>query len=88
MVELDRLPLLPGFEVPVVEPRPRRHAEMLRLYGGRSGEHCRHCIHLVRKTGDFMGHYLKCELAGISHGAATDWRAKWLACGKYEERRP
>jgi hypothetical protein len=29
--------------------------------------------------------YLKCELGPLSHGAATDWRASWPACGKYED---
>ena len=27
--------------------------------------------------------YYKCEIYGISHGEATDWRRSYTACGMY-----
>ena len=41
---------------------------------------CRDCSHLVRvQHGGTKA--LKCRRFGISHSEATDWRAKWAACG-------
>lgn len=77
---------LAGFAVPVLPARPRRHGEMIRLYGECLGERCAQCCHLVRKHGDHAGYFLKCEEAGITASAATDWRAGWPACGKWEDR--
>lgn len=28
--------------------------------------------------------YYKCRLYGVSHGAATDWRVSYVACGRFE----
>ena len=75
--------LFPGLEAP--EPkRLRRHAEMLWLYGRCEGHHCRECGHLVRKLGG-AGVFFKCAIAGVSDSAATDWRGKFEACGKFEQ---
>jgi hypothetical protein len=81
----DQPALLPDMPAPVAV-RPRRHAEMIRLYGESPGCQCAQCRHLIRKRGDHAGHFLKCEFAGVTASAATDWRAKWPACGRFEER--
>jgi hypothetical protein len=75
---------LSGMDAPSVQPRPRRHADMLRLYGLCPGRQCGQCAHLVRRR--YARTYLKCEVAGETASAATDWRARWDACGKWEER--
>ena len=75
---------LAGMDVPQRAPRPRRHGEMVRLYGPCPGRRCGQCAHLVRRR--YARTYLKCEVAGETASAATDWRAKWDACGKWEER--
>jgi hypothetical protein len=49
------------------------------------GTNCRDCAHLAR----FEYHtstYNKCRNYGITHGAATDWRLRWPACGLHERR--
>ena len=74
------------FDVPAVSSRklPQRMGSMLRLYGpGPSGERCGTCAHLVRLSG-YRRPYLKCALNRDTHGPATDWRAGWPACGKWE----
>ena len=79
----EQLTLL-GIEVPAAPTRPRRHGEMIRLYGECPGRQCAQCAHLVRRVHARV--YLKCELAGVTASAATDWRAGWEACGKWEKR--
>jgi hypothetical protein len=59
----------------------RRVLSMQQRHGrGAEGVTCRDCVHLVH-----VGHrgYLKCELYGISQSEASDWRAKWPACGAF-----
>jgi hypothetical protein len=35
---------------------------------------------------DFHGRrYYKCDVYGLSHGGATDWRIRWTACGRFSE---
>ena len=58
------------------------HAKLLRLYGPRVGEVCSGCVHLRGYT--YSKTYYKCTKAPVSGGAATDWRVRWQACGKYE----
>lgn len=49
---------------------------------GPDGQACGVCVHLLRS-----GRYFKCALRGKpTHGSATDHRAKWPACGKFEVR--
>ena len=57
--------------------------QMRRMYGERRGFTCGSCAHLTRR-----GHqgYFKCSRFGISASAATDWRAKYHACGLFEAR--
>lgn len=61
---------------------PKRIRDMHTLYG-RNDEHtCGQCALLLRRGANSRT-YLKCTLQRNTHGAATDWRAKWPACGKF-----
>lgn len=63
-----------------IEPNPCIHA-----YGlGPEGKKCKTCSHLFRSWVTWF----KCDLRRRMHGAATDHRANWRACGKYEEDEP
>ena len=43
---------------------------------------CKGCCHLIGgKYHDRQ--YYKCELYGLSHSEATDWRLSYQACGMY-----
>ena len=56
---------------------------LLRTFGpGPEGAKCKSCASFV--TIEMANTYLKCRLFGITGGPATDWRANWPACGKYE----
>lgn len=59
--------------------------KMVRKFGKSSDptKTCKTCIHLISVQGNSKN-YLKCELYGISKCTASDFRAKWQACGKYE----
>jgi hypothetical protein len=62
---------------------PRAIRPMYAAYGKHdTDETCGHCAHLIA-TGHTKTFY-KCELAKVSHGAGTDFRKKWQACGKFE----
>lgn len=62
-----------------VEPNP-----CVRLFGpGPDGETCRHCAHLLRKR--MSKTYLKCALRQNTSGPATDHKAKWNACTRFEK---
>jgi hypothetical protein len=63
---------------------PKRIQQMHKGHGKREGVTCKTCRHL-RRLDYHNSRYLKCDLTKITHGAATDWRAGWPACGKYEE---
>jgi hypothetical protein len=44
---------------------------------------CKECRHLI--SGEWNGkRYHKCELYGMSHSEATDWRLSWIACGVFD----
>lgn len=58
------------------------YKQLIAAYGETEGQKCKNCIHLIRKSWDKV--YLKCGLARQSNSMATDWRAKWPACGKFE----
>lgn len=53
---------------------------------GPAGETCRTCKHLCHTGHD--GKYLKCGLCREmwTHGPATDLRARWPACAKWETK--
>ena len=43
---------------------------------------CRECDHCI--TGKYHDRrYSKCELYGMTHSEATDWRQSYMACGMY-----
>ena len=78
------MPTLPGFEDLVdLDPRPRRIVAMYVMYHKTPGRYCGECKHFLR----FLrgGSWSKCELTQMSASKATDWRARWEACGKFEE---
>lgn len=87
----DLFELTPAeFAATKAEARRERHranliGRMVTLYGrGPEGATCGHCCYLHRKQ--FAGVYLKCSLGPQSNGPATDWRARWPACGKFQDR--
>jgi hypothetical protein len=64
-------------------PLDARLAVMHTLYGRREDQRCKTCRHLLRKAGHART-YLKCELTKITAGPGSDWRAGYVACGKWE----
>jgi len=58
----------------------------LAVYGqGPDGKQCRTCAFFLRLR-YHDGLYFKCEKRGKpTHGPGTDHRARWPACGKYQE---
>jgi hypothetical protein len=50
-----------------------------------NGETCGTCDHLYRRQ--LGGTYLKCDLGLMSRGPASDIRAWWPACPKWEAQR-
>lgn len=68
--------------LPAIVPEGRRCTPPGR---GPSGETCRTCRHKIA-TGYGRRRYLKCGLVRRfwTHGAATDIRASWPACAKWE----
>lgn len=62
---------------------PERIRVMHIWFGTTEGETCKNCKHLIRHR---MGKsWLKCDLTLQTGGSATDWKAGWLACGKFEK---
>lgn len=67
---------------------PRRmaehdHARLVFRYGAVEGKTCHDCANLYA---GYPGRrrVLKCELARMTSSAASDWRAGWVACGKFQ----
>jgi len=62
---------------------PERIRVMRAMYGKRDDKKCRTC--------KFLEHYkqsaswMKCKFSKHTGGTATDWKARWPACGKFEE---
>lgn len=55
---------------------------MHRQFGCFRDQQCKTCRHLI--SGDYHDRrYHKCELYGMSHSAATDWRLSYPSCGMY-----
>lgn len=64
-------------------PRKRSVNPCVELYGaGPEGERCKHCTHLYVKQ--YSSNYYKCDLRRNSNGPATDHRANWPACGRFD----
>ena len=65
----------------------RKIHAMHRLYGTCGVMRCKDCNHLI--CGKYHDRrYYKCELYGISHSEATDWRVSYQACGMYNTETP
>lgn len=61
---------------------PRRIRDVLRVYGyGPDRATCGQCARILVVRGSKK--YYKCPLVPVTHGAATDWRLSWPACGKF-----
>ena len=67
-------------------PRRRKaetmHRQLITAFGVTENQTCKNCIFLKRfqqsKT------WSKCAKATLDGHLATDWRAGWRACGKFE----
>lgn len=60
----------------------RKILAMHARFGTCGALQCRDCCHLI--SGDYHDRrYYKCELYGMSHSEATDWRLSYQACGMY-----
>ncbi len=58
------------------------------LYGqAATGQKCKGCVHLrYALMRNPNARHWKCDLRKLTHGAATDHRVNWPACGRYEKR--
>lgn len=60
----------------------RKIAAMHKMFSATEGLTCKGCKHLI--SGRYHDRiYHKCELYGMSHSEATDWRLSYTACGLY-----
>lgn len=60
----------------------RKINAMHKRFGICWGQHCKDCDHLI--SGEWHDRrYHKCELYGLSHSEASDWRLSWMACGMF-----
>lgn len=50
---------------------------------GPDGQTCKNCRYLTRIR--YANTYLKCSRYNVSSSEATDWRARWPACGAFKE---
>ncbi len=62
---------------------PERLKVMHLMFGKREDETCKNCVHLIRYHQGAS--WLKCDLTIQTGSNATDWRAGWTACGKFEK---
>lgn len=61
----------------------RRIHAMHKRFGIDWKNTCKDCRHLI--SGEWHDRrYHKCELYGMSHSEATDWRLSWMACGAFD----
>ena len=66
-----------------VKPEPN---PCVRLFGKGPEAKCKTCSHLIRRGGCAKT-FLKCEFRRNTRGSATDHKAGWNACIKYEEEK-
>ena len=59
-----------------------KHKKLLLLSGEKKGEVCASCKFFLRYHQGSM--YFKCEKSDPTSSQASDWRAKWKACGLHE----
>lgn len=62
-------------------------AAMHLRYGLTPGQRCGDCVSCIKVHGDHKIVPNKCKEYKITNGAATDWRLKWPACGRFVDRR-
>lgn len=53
----------------------------------RVGVTCGECVHRIFTSGNGNWMYPKCEMKGVTHGPATDCRAWWPGCPKFEAKK-
>jgi hypothetical protein len=63
-----------------VRPAEKMHRQLLLLYGTAKGRTCSECPHFERHR-----NWFKCGQSAKTGGTATDWRARWQACGKVRD---
>ena len=65
---------------------PAKNENPMLIFGyGPDGATCKDCAHFVRLP--YRGQtYRKCNLRKITHGKASDHKALWPACKRYEAR--
>lgn len=88
----DQLDWLDGIHPAPADPLrgvPKLSADnpCVRVYGrGPTGATCQTCARLERWDNPGRKVFLKCSLRQRTHGAASDHRDGWPACGRYVER--
>jgi len=75
----------PGAAVKPHKARQEGNPCLLTHGTGSVGQTCKGCVHL-RYSQQYANRHWKCDLRKLTHGAATDHRVNWPACGRYEER--
>ena len=60
------------------------HAKLIQLHGETPNKKCKMCKHFITKR--YSKTYFKCNMFRNSNGPSTDWRARWQAFGKFEEK--
>jgi len=68
------------------KPLPKRITHMHYLFGTTQGKTCGQCAHLFDNNAGNRHHYYKCQWQLFTAGPSTDWRTRWPACGKFEEK--
>ncbi len=77
--------LKPQFDADFARRKQARKLERMHvLYGKREDARCGDCVQFIGR--EYAGKYFKCRLFGDSAGPATDWRVRYVACGKFERR--
>lgn len=57
---------------------------MHKLFGAAEGQKCKDCCHFL--TGRYHDRiYHKCEVYGLTHSDASDWRNGFQACGLFNQ---
>ena len=60
----------------------RKIFAMHKRFGTCGAFRCKDCSHLIKGKYHDRG-YSKCELYGMTHSEATDWRLSYQACGMF-----
>lgn len=95
MAEWAELPVITSYPVWYTPSRHTRTNNLRVLQGrhpfglelGPEGTTCGTCVHKGPAQYEDASRYLKCALAKQTRGAATDLRAKWPGCERWQESR-